>query len=623
MDIDSVYERQVLIMDNENVNQENRAEEDLTPENKQANETSGRFGETQDGIKQTETENVQNSERTENTPQQSSYHLDKTEIPVSKEYVSNQQGNSSYGQQAPQGQPNPATASQVQGDYRGSNPYQTGSYTSGNPYQNGNAYGQGIYTGDNFANYTEEPKKKKKAKKTKNKKEGSGKGKKVVGFIASAAAFGVIAGGVMVGVNAIGNKALGNNNRTTAEIATVTTSDSGMKESTTDNTVADVAEEVMPSIVSITNTSVQVVRSWFQSYEQEVEGAGSGIIIGQTDDEILVATNNHVIEGAKEITVSFSDETAVAATVKGADTAMDLAVVAIDVDDIEEDTLSKIKVAALGSSDDIRVGESAIAIGNALGYGQSVTVGYISALDREVDADGKTMKLLQTDAAINPGNSGGALLNSKGEVIGINTMKYVDSTVEGMGYAIPISKAIPIINELMNQKVIKESEQGYLGISGSDSTDEFAQNFNMPTGVYVVKIIEDSPADKCGLKAGDIITQFAGRDVSTMEELQSILSNKEAGEEIEMVVQRNNEKGEYKEVNLTVTLGAKKDMPSSEKDTKKSKSNKNDNDDSNDDAEDNGDYPDYNEVYPDDDSNGYQDMNPEDFFRQFEEYFNR
>ena len=623
MDIDSVYERQVLIMDNENVNQENRAEEDLTPENKQVNETSGRFGETQDGIKQTETENVQNSERTENTPQQSSYHLDKTEIPVSKEYVSNQQGNSSYGQQAPQGQPNPATASQVQGDYRGSNPYQTGSYTSGNPYQNGNAYGQGIYTGDNFANYTEEPKKKKKAKKTKNKKEGSGKGKKVVGFIASAAAFGVIAGGVMVGVNAIGNKALGNNNRTTAEIATVTTADSGMKESTSDNTVADVAEEVMPSIVSITNTSVQVVRSWFQSYEQEVEGAGSGIIIGQTDDEILVATNNHVIEGAKEITVSFSDETAVAATVKGADTAMDLAVVAIDVDDIEEDTLSKIKVAALGSSDDIRVGESAIAIGNALGYGQSVTVGYISALDREVDADGKTMKLLQTDAAINPGNSGGALLNSKGEVIGINTMKYVDSTVEGMGYAIPISKAIPIINELMNQKVIKESEQGYLGISGSDSTDEFAQNFNMPTGVYVVKIIEDSPADKCGLKAGDIITQFAGRDVSTMEELQGILSNKEAGEEIEMVVQRNNEKGEYKEVNLTVTLGAKKDMPSSEKDTKKSKSNKNDNDDSNDDAEDNGDYPDYNEVYPDDDSNGYQDMNPEDFFRQFEEYFNR
>ena len=388
----------------------------------------------------------------------------------------------------------------------------------------------------------------------------------------------------------------------------------------------------MPSIVSITNTSVQVVRSWFQSYEQEVEGAGSGIIIGQTDKEILIATNNHVIDGAKELTVSFSDETAVEATVKGVDKAMDLAVIAIDVNEMEEETLNKIKVAALGSSDDLRVGESAIAIGNALGYGQSVTVGYISALDREVDADGKTMKLLQTDAAINPGNSGGALLNSKGEVIGINTMKFVDSTVEGMGYAIPISKAIPIINDLMNEKVIKESEQGYLGIRGSDSTDEYAKNFNMPNGVYVVKILEDSPADKCGLKAGDIITKFGDRDVSTMEELQSVLSKKKAGEEIEMVIQRNNEKGEYKEITLKVKLGAKKDMPADDENDKSKKSDKNskssddneqeqdnneNSDESADDSQDNG------ADVPQEDGNNYQQVDPEDFFREFEEYFGR
>ena len=227
---------------------------------------------------------------------------------------------------------------------------------------------------------------------------------------------------------------------------------------------------------------------------------------------------------------------------------------------MEADTLSKIKVAALGSSDDLKLGESAIAIGNALGYGQSVTVGHISALNREVDTENnQTMKMLQTDAAINPGNSGGALLNSKGEVIGINTVKYVDSTVEGMGYA------IPIINDLMNQEVIEESEQGYLGIQGNDITDEYAKNFNMPNGVYVSKIVEGSPAEQCGLKAGDIITKFADRDVTSMETLQNILTNKKAGEEVEMIVQRNNEKGEYKEVTLKVTLGAKKDMPEDSK----------------------------------------------------------
>lgn len=471
----------------------------------------------------------------------------------------------------------------------GQNP-QTG---SGNPYNQGSVYGQGIYTGNDFAQTaSQQPKKKKKEKKHTN-----GKAKKVAGFIGAAAAFGLIAGGVMVGVNAAGSKLIGSD-KSGAKLATVTTADSGMQGNKVEaeSGYADVVEEVMPSLVCITNTSVQTVRSWFQSYEQEVSGSGSGIIIGQTDDEILIATNNHVIEGAKELTVAFNDKTAASATVKGADSAADLAVVSVKVADLEGDTLNNIKVAALGSSDDLRVGEAVIAIGNALGYGQSFSGGYISALDREVDVEDNSMTLLQTDAAINPGNSGGALLNAKGEVIGINTVKYVDSTVEGMGYAIPISTAIPIINDLMNQEVIEESEQGYLGIQGNDITDEYATSFNMPNGVYVVKIVEDSPADSCGLKAGDIITKFAGRDVNSMEALQNILTGKKAGEEVEMVVQRNTEKGEYEEVTLTVTLGAKKDMPDSAKESSKNNGKQRNGDNSN---------------------QGGQTMTPEEFFEEF------
>lgn len=425
----------------------------------------------------------------------------------------------------------------------------------GNPYSQGDAYGQGIYTGDDFVTKTVNDNKKK------DKKPSNGTGKRVVKFVASAVAFGLIAGCVMVGVNTVGNKILGNENITKkTEVATVATTDSSSKDVSNSN-VADVAEAVMPSIVSITNTSVQEVRLWFQSYEQEVSGSGSGIIIGQTKDEILIATNYHVIQDAKELTVAFCDESAVETTIKGYDETADLAVISVKVKDMDASTLDKIKVAALGTSDDLRVGESAIAIGNALGYGQSVTVGYISAINREVEMEDKTMTLLQTDAAINPGNSGGALLNERGEVIGINTVKFVDSTVEGMGYAIPISTAIPIINDLMNQEVVEESEQGYLGIQGNDITDEYASGFGMPKGVYVVKIVEGSPADKCGLKAGDIITKFAGRDVTGMNGLQNILSSKTAGQEVEMVVQRNNEKGEYEEVTISVILGAKKDMP--------------------------------------------------------------
>ncbi|MCM1496950.1 MAG: trypsin-like peptidase domain-containing protein [Clostridium sp.] len=505
----------------------------------------------------------------------SMYHYGRNESPYSREDIS---GRTISGEET--------TAS---GNAQARNEYNQ----NANPYSQDGINGQGMYAENNFTAPEPEKKKRKKMKKAR-KSTGNGKGRKVAGFIASAAAFGLIAGAVMVGVNAIGNRVLGID-RKTAQIATVTAKDPVEQTIDYNEPVADVAENVMPSIVSITNTSVQTVRSWFQSYEQEVTGSGSGIIIGQDDDKILIVTNNHVIDGAKEITVAFCDETAVAATVKGADATADLAVLEVQIKDMEADTLSKIKVAALGSSDSLRVGQTAIAIGNALGYGQSVTVGYISAVDREVDLEDKTMTMLQTDATINPGNSGGALLNAKGEVIGINTVKYVDSTVEGMGYAIPISSAIPIINDLMNQEVIAEKEQGYLGIRGKELTEEYTQGLNMPKGVYVIKIVEGSPADECGLKAGDIITKFADRDVSTMETLQQILSTKKAGQEIQMVVQRNNEKGEYEEVTITVKLGAKKDMPdtSEEEET----------------------------VDEDSQNQNPQQQYPEDFFDDFYRYF--
>lgn len=604
-------------MDNENMNRENVEQDNSNQDGLKEEIHEGMNQETMDQsdiIRENalmKNGDVVPSEREAEKPSgnddsnnQTMYHLEKESIPFQKEFISGQEDTSAQDSYSNQ--------------------------QFGNPYQNGNAYGHGIYTGSDYAKASEEPKKKKKTKKAKVKKAKSGKGKKVAGFIASAAAFGIIAGGVMVGVNTLGNKVLGNNNKPVAEVATVQTADTGIKESAADDTVADVAEEVMPSIVSITNKSVQVVRSWFQSYEQEVEGAGSGIIIGQTDNEILIATNNHVIDGANELTVTFCDEESVEAEVKDTDEGMDLAVVAVDISNMKSETLNAIKVAALGSSDDLRVGERAIAIGNALGYGQSVTVGYISALDREVDAEGTTHRMIQTDAAINPGNSGGALLNSKGEVIGINSIKYADTQVEGMGYAIPISKAIPIINDMMNKKVIKESEQGYLGIQGNSVTDEYVQGFNMPKGVYVTKLIEDSPADKAGLMSGDIITKFDDREVSTMEELQSILSKREAGEEIQMVVQRNNGKGEYKEVTLTVTLGAKKDMPNTDNGNKSKNDNNTDNADkfdegNKDDSQQNDDFDDYqyDDGYGDDGNDGYRDMDPEEFFRQFEEYFNR
>ena len=317
----------------------------------------------------------------------------------------------------------------------------------------------------------------------------------------------------------------------------------------------------MPSIVSITETSMQ--KSIFGEYPSE--GAGSGFIVKQDDKELLIVTNNHVVSGAESITVKFIDDTTAKATVKGTDSTADLAVITVKLSDLKEETKGKIKIAALGHSDDVKVGQMAIAIGNALGYGQSVTVGYISALNRQVSVSDSesdtsyTADLIQTDAAINPGNSGGALLNMKGEVIGINAAKYSSTEVEGMGYAIPISQAQDIINELMNKKTrvaVDEAEQGYLGIQGQNIDETAASMYGMPRGIYVYKIVEDSAASQSDLREKDIITKFDGQTVRTMADLKDMLTYYKGGDTVNLTVQ-SLENGQYVERTVQITLGTK------------------------------------------------------------------
>lgn len=326
----------------------------------------------------------------------------------------------------------------------------------------------------------------------------------------------------------------------------------------TGNAVSEVVENVMPSIVAIDITTTEQVNTfWGQNYEEESSGSGSGIIIGENNEELLIVTNNHVVEGENtDIQVTFTDESVATAVLKGADTTSDLAVIAVLKTDLTEEVMSNIKIATLGDSDNVRVGDAAIAIGNALGYGQSVTVGYISAKDREVSQEDSSMTLLQTDAAINPGNSGGALLNEVGEVIGINSMKYASEEVEGMGYAIPISTAIPIINDLMNREQLDVSEQGYLGIMGDEVTEETAALYHMPEGVYVGEVTKDSPAEKGGIVAGNIIVKINEKNITTMDALQEVLTYTKAGTVVNITVMEL-ENGEYVEKTLEVTLGSK------------------------------------------------------------------
>ncbi len=328
--------------------------------------------------------------------------------------------------------------------------------------------------------------------------------------------------------------------------------------------VSQVVEEAMPAVVAVASTAVYQMPDfgfgWFfgggsQSYE--VPSSGSGIIIGENDTELLIVTNNHVVQDTVSLKITFVDDAAVDAAVKGTDTDTDLAVISVPLDQIPQETKEKIAVARLGDSDGLKVGQGVIAIGNALGYGQSVTVGYVSALNREIKtSDGNARVLLQTDAAINPGNSGGALLNMKGEVIGINAAKYSSTEVEGIGYAIPVSGVQDILDELMNRKTrseVAEEKRGYLGIQGTTVDEDAAAAFGMPKGVYVYKILKDGAAADSQLREKDIITKLDGMTVKSMQELQKFLKGYEAGETIELLVQRQ-EDGQYKEIQIPVTL---------------------------------------------------------------------
>lgn len=387
----------------------------------------------------------------------------------------------------------------------------------------------------------------------------SGRGKYAAKLVASAVAFGLIAGLVMQGVTYGFSKA-GIGNVATQLATTKTTSSSS---STSSEDLSGVSSNVMPSIVSITGKFETTSQSWFgQTQSSESEGVGSGIIIGKKDGKILIATNNHVVVDAKSLSVGFVDGKSASATIRGTDSDADLAVVEVNTKDMKASTLKKIAVITLGDSSKLKTGERAIAIGNALGYGQSVTGGYISALNRQVQLTDKTMTLIQTDAAINPGNSGGALLNSKGELIGINTVKYSSEDVEGMGYAIPINTAKPIINKLIKNEATSESEQAYLGVSGQTIDSSMASQFDMPSGVYVQQVIKSSPAQEAGISAGDVIVSIDGSSVSTMDGLKEKISNLKAGKKVKIVVKRQNQMGTYEKKTLTVTLGKKSDAPS-------------------------------------------------------------
>ena len=432
----------------------------------------------------------------------------------------------------------------------------------------------------------------------------AGFGKKAATAVALAVIFGLVAGAVFQGVNIAAGKYRDNNSSSTqiGKTETVTGTEKSTDGSSTESsvksivaesgTVAGVAQATMSSIVAITSVSVQEIPSFFGygTRQYQSAGSGSGIIVGENDSELLIATNNHVVSGATTLTVCFAggdvvgaeEETqamasgdsitdssdssvdvnnAVSAKIKGTDEENDLAVIAVEKSDIPEETMNEIKIAQMGSSDDLVVGEQVVAIGNALGYGQSVTSGWVSALNRTISTeDGDTSGLIQTDAAINPGNSGGALLNMKGEVIGINAAKYADSQVEGMGYAIPISKAEPILEELMNRetrdKIEDTSKVGYMGIKAADLTTEAIQMYNMPAGAFLTEVTPGGAADKAGIKKGDIVVKLDGQKVSGKNDLVDKLQYYESGETVEVVIARANN-GEYKEETVEVTLGSK------------------------------------------------------------------
>lgn len=463
---------------------------------------------------------------------------------------------------------------------------------NGGAYQNGNSWTSreqstqnGPVTGQRkYGNYTYYQPQQDPNQPQDHRKPG-GTGKKVLVTLGLAVLFGVVAGGIIIGSSMIVHKEIKNEQKTEYQLPTTelpqqenadgdSNSAAGSGSDATEEvsagttgeyTVAQVAKSCMPSVVSITNASVKTVQDFFGGVQQyPSESSGSGIIVGQNDSEILVATNNHVVADADTITVAFDDDAVYEAQVKGTDSDNDLAVVAVKIADMSEDTLKSIKVVSIGNSDELEIGEQVVAIGNALGYGQSVTSGWISAVNREVtDEEGKTTgKLIQTDAAINPGNSGGALLNMQGELIGINSAKAAATEVEGMGYAIPISVAQPILDELMNRETrykTDEEHAGYIGVTCLNVDSTSAQTYGIPLGAFVDSVEEGGPAQTAGIQKGDVIVKFDGMTVSGSSDLVGKLEYYQAGETVDVVISRA-QNGEYQEQTVSVTLGKKSEM---------------------------------------------------------------
>ena len=405
------------------------------------------------------------------------------------------------------------------------------------------------------------------------KKKKTGFGKTILKTICIALIAGVVGGGAFLGVLYLGHDVMGvgKAEETVTEIQKVEPNKSIATTVNNSIDVSGIAEKCMPSVVSITNKGVQEIRSWFGTYQQETSGSGSGIIIGENETELLIVTNYHVVSDSTELSVYFSfeeeaeEQNVISAKIKGYDSQKDLAVISVKLSDIPQKVKSQISIATIGDSSQLKVGEQVVAIGNALGYGQSTTTGIVSALNREVSVSGTngevvTNRLIQTDAAINPGNSGGALINMKGEVIGINSVKLASQEVEGMGYAIPITAVESIIGDLMNKETrdkVDSAKAGYLGIECLSVTSDVAQAYDLPMGCYVKSVVKGSAAEKAGIQAGDVIIKLDGSSIASDTELVEALGCYEAGEEVEIVVKARD--NGYEEKTLTVTLGSRKE----------------------------------------------------------------
>lgn len=498
--------------------------------------------------------------------------------------------------------------------------------TYNNSYSSHGWRDESTYNNENYyGNIPPEPDKRRRQRKNGSKNNKNGMGKKAAKLVASAAVFGLVAGACFVGVSVAKDKlypSTADRIETTSGTTSAKSETSSSGSSSSSSNVASVVNEVMPSVVSITSTIQS--SNYYGFGTQESEGAGSGFIVAKTKDNLMIATNNHVVSDATSLTVGFADDTTAKATVVGTDSSADLAVISVKIKDIKDSTASKIKVATLGSSDDLKVGEEVVAIGNALGYGQSVTTGVVSAKNREVSLTDGTMNLLQTDAAINPGNSGGVLINMDGQVVGINNAKLEDTSVEGMGYAIPITTAKTILTDLMNASSVSTKDAAFLGVVGRDINESYSSALGIPSGIYVSQVVSGSPAEKAGISAGDVITKFEGNNVSTMSGLKEKLALKKADTKVKITFKRANQSGTYEEKTVTVTLGKKSDFSDvttdnssdSSNDSNNNSNNGNNNGNSNGNSgNSNGNSGDYgygNGNFGNDNGNGY--INPYEYF---------